>query len=125
MPLREAQVNGYIAALGELQESNSFPSVLPPFSRPEITRIAYELATDTGAVSKVSPEKLLIVARAYTALEAVGSNDDFFDRRTAQIRFNDGEQYLSGFIYYLNRAARNEPVAASHVREAIEALKAR
>ncbi|MEM1174329.1 MAG: hypothetical protein AAGI27_05925, partial [Pseudomonadota bacterium] len=88
----------------------------------EITSIAYQLAADADAVTSVATEELLIIARAYEALQEVRRNDAFLTERNAQIRFNDGEQYLSGFIYYLNRAAINEPIAVDRVRDAIEML---
>ena len=78
-----------------------------------------------GAMTTVAPKDLLVVARAYEALEEVRRNDTFLNARNAQIRFNDGEQYLSGFIYYVNRANNNEPIAIELVREAIETLDSR
>ena len=124
-PTRAAMLAGYQAAIMELKNENRFPRNLPEFQSPEITSIAYELATDAGAVATVAPEDLLVVARAYEALEEVRRNDTFLNERNAQIRFNDGEQYLSGFIYYVNRASGNEPVAIQLVREAIETLEKR
>ena len=76
-------------------------------------------------MTTVAPEELLVVARAYEALEEVRRNDTFLNERNAQIRFNDGEQYLSGFIYYLNRAIGNEPVAIELIRDAIDMLESR
>ncbi|MEO0615592.1 MAG: hypothetical protein AAFY69_05600 [Pseudomonadota bacterium] len=124
-PLRGDMLRGYEEAIMALKNENRFPANLPEFRSPDITSIAYELATDSGAVTGVAPEDLLTVARAYEALEEVRRNDTFLNERNAQIRFNDGEQYLSGFIYYLNRANINEPIAMGHVRAAIETLDAR
>ncbi|MEO0345561.1 MAG: hypothetical protein AAF229_04835 [Pseudomonadota bacterium] len=124
-PLRGEMLRNYEEAIMALKNENRFPDTLPDFRSPDITSIAYELATDSGAVTGVAPEELLIVARAYEALEEVRRNDTFLNERNAQIRFNDGEQYLSGFIYYLNRANMNEPLAMGHIRAAIETLEAR
>ena len=121
---RDGQLEQYINAIGVLKDENRFPQNLPSLVTPEITKIAYELATDTGAVTKVDPTELIVVARAYEALEEVRANERFLDERNAQIRFNDGEQYLSGFIYYLNRAIISEPEAVQHVEQAIAALEA-
>ena len=122
VPLRADMLQGYIDAMQALQNEGTFPDDLPDFVSPDITSIAYELATDSGAVTTVAPAELLVIARAYEALDAVRRNDIFLNERNAQIRFNDGEQYISGFIYYINRASANEPAAAEHVREAIELL---
>lgn len=122
---RDEELSQYIDAVGVLQDENRFPQNLPRLQIPEITRIAYELATDSGAVAKVEPAELIVVARAYEALEEVRSNERSLDERNAQIRFNDGEQYLSGFIYYLNRAQIAEPSAVAHVSEAIAVLESR
>lgn len=125
LPKREAMLAGYQDAIMALRNEGVFPRELPEFESPDITSLAYELATDAGAVTTVAPEELLVVARAYEALEEVRRNDTFLNERNAQIRFNDGEQYLSGFIYYLNRAIGNEPVAIELVREAIDMLESR
>lgn len=124
LPKREAMLAGYQEAIMALRNEGVFPRELPEFQSPDITSLAYELATDAGAVT-VAPEELLVVARAYEALEEVRRNDTFLNERNAQIRFNDGEQYLSGFIYYLNRAIGNEPVAIALIRDAIEMLESR
>ncbi|MEM6808794.1 MAG: hypothetical protein AAGA41_01890 [Pseudomonadota bacterium] len=124
-PLRSDMLEEFEEAIMVLKNENRFPDNFPAFRSPDITSIAYELATDSGAVTGVPPKDLLIMARAYEALEEVRRNDTFLNERNAQIRFNDGEQYISGFIYYLNRAKMNEPVAINHVRAAIEALDAR
>lgn len=124
-PSRESMLVGYQKAVMELRNEGRFPNELPEFQSPDITSIAYELATDAGAVTTVAPEELLVVARAYEALEEVRRNDTFLNQRNAQIRFNDGEQYLSGFIYYVNRATNNEPIAIGFVCEAIETLEKR
>ena len=123
VPKRKAMLAGYEKAITELRNGGPFPRELPEFQSPDITSLAYELATDSGAATTVDPEKLLVVARAYEALEEVRRNDTFLNERNAQIRFNDGEQYLSGFIYYINRALGNEPAAIEFVREAIEMLE--
>lgn len=105
-----------------LIEENQFPQELPQNSSPAITTIAYELATDSRAVTSIVAEDLLVIARAYESLESVQRNEFFLENRNAQIRFNDGEQYLSGFIYYVNRAMGNEPEAIEQVRAAITLL---
>lgn len=120
--LRRDALEGYLAAMDELKGSGRFSDNLPVLVTPEITTIAYDLATDSGAVTKVATEDLLTVARAYEALESVRRNDVFLAERNAQIRFNDGEQYISGFIYYTYRAIHNEPLAAEHVRNALVQL---
>lgn len=122
-PTRQAMLKAYLAAMDQLKTENVFPSNLPPFQSPDITSLAYELATDSGAITTVEPRDLLVIARAYESLDDVRRNDGFLDARNAQIRFNDGEQYLSGFIYYVNRASINEPAAIENVREAIELLE--
>ncbi|MEM8500301.1 MAG: hypothetical protein AAF542_19965 [Pseudomonadota bacterium] len=122
---REAMLADYQKAIMVLRDEGRFPAQMPNFQSPEITVLAYELATDVGAVTTVAPEELLVVARAYEALEEVRRNDTFLSERNAQVRFNDGEQYLSGFIYYINMAMGNEPAAIEYVRDAIEMLEAR
>jgi len=122
---RDESLLGFQKAIVILRDENRFPDELPLFLSPEITNIAYELATDSGAVTSVPAEDLLVIARAYAALESVQANDRFLNERNAQIRFNDGEQYLSGFIYYINRAKFNEPAAVEAVRNAINALDER
>ncbi|MEN1726844.1 MAG: hypothetical protein AAGJ52_00265 [Pseudomonadota bacterium] len=125
IPTRGGLMDQYVEVLGVLRREGTFPEELPQFVTPQITSIAYELATDSGAVTIVEPEDLLTVAQAYEALRDVRRNDVFLDERNAQIRYADGEQYLSGFVYYLNRALGNEPRAAGQVRVAIEALTLR
>ncbi len=125
VPLRPAMLEGYLAGLEQLKNTGSFPADLPDFITPDITSIAYELATDSGAVTTVAAEELLVIAQAYAALSEVSRNDIFLTERNAQIRFNDGEQYLSGFVYYINRASNNEPAAIDQVRRAITALDER
>lgn len=120
---RDGQLEQFMEAIGVFKDEDVFPQNLPRLEIPEITRIAYELATDSGAVAKVDPAELIIVARAYEALEEVRSNERSLDERNAQIRFNDGEQYLSGFIYYLNRAQTAEPEAVVHIGQAIAVLE--
>ncbi len=105
-----------------LQNEGRFPYDIPSLETPEITTIAYDLATDSGAVTTVSASELLVIARAYEALDKVRGNDDFLQNRNAQIRFGDGEQYISGFIYYVNQASANEPEAIEYVRNALELL---
>ena len=125
VPDRPAMLNSYIEVMNTFQTEGKFPPVLPDFVSPDITSIAYELATDSGAVTTVEPHELLVIARAYESLDTVRRNDTFLNNRNAQIRFNDGEQYLSGFIYYLNRASMNEPEAIEDVRTAIDLLDKR
>ncbi|MEM6513805.1 MAG: hypothetical protein AAF660_12390, partial [Pseudomonadota bacterium] len=121
-PSRDEQLQVYIEAMGVLQNEGRFPYDLPRLDTPEITTIAYDLATDSGAVTTVSTDDLLLIAKAYEALDRVQGNDDFLQSRNAQIRFGDGEQYISGFIYYVNQASANEPNAIEHVRKALELL---
>ena len=123
IPTRAGLLEAYQEAIMELINEQQFPQDLPVFLSPDVTSIAYELATDSGAVASVAPEDLLVIARAYESLDDVRRNDVFLDQRNAQIRFNDGEQYLSGFIYYINRASSNEPRAAANVRRAITLLE--
>ncbi|MEM8984482.1 MAG: hypothetical protein AAGC71_15730 [Pseudomonadota bacterium] len=125
VPKREAMLADYQRAISDLRSEGKFPNPMPEFRSPEITSLAYELATDVGAVTTVAPEELLIVARAYEALDDVRQNDTFLNQRNAQVRFNDAEQYLSGFVYYINRAMGNEPDAIDHVSEAIAMLENR
>ncbi|MEM9334866.1 MAG: hypothetical protein AAGA33_08435 [Pseudomonadota bacterium] len=122
IPMRAQMLSEYQVAITALRDEGVFPAQTPKFESPEITSIAYQLAADADAVTSVATEELLIIARAYEALQEVRRNDAFLTERNAQIRFNDGEQYLSGFIYYLNRAAINEPIAVDRVRDAIEML---
>ena len=79
-------------------------------------------ATTSGAVTAVSAADLLVIAKAYEALEAVKRNDRFLGERNAQIRFNDAEQYISGFIYYVNQAQGNEASAMEQISEALRLL---
>ncbi|MEO0972188.1 MAG: hypothetical protein AAFX85_03770 [Pseudomonadota bacterium] len=122
VPTRADTLEGYLAGLESLKSTGAFPNHLPEFLTPDITSIAYELATDSGAVTTVAAKELLVIAQAYAALEEVRRNDLFLTQRNAQIRFNDGEQYLSGFVYYINRASANEPAAIDQVQKAIETL---
>lgn len=119
---REEMLEGYIGALDDFIDTGVFPSRLPVFKVPEITDVAYQLASDSGVISGVEPNELIVIARAYEALKEVRGNEVFLNNRNAQIRFRDGEQYLSGFIYFANRAMVNEPAAIVSVREAIELL---
>ncbi|NRA30513.1 MAG: hypothetical protein HRU11_09650 [Parvularculaceae bacterium] len=121
-PSREQMLQDFVAAMATLQKDNTFPTPFPEFAIPEITNIAYELATDSGAVTQLSTDGVLVIARAYDALADVEANADFLDRRNAQIRYDDGEQYLSGFIYYANRAIISEPDAIERLQEAIAVL---
>ncbi len=121
---REDMLQGYITALDEFVDSGQFPQILPEYNVPEITDVAYQLATDSGVISRVAPSDLIVIARAYEALNEVRANEVFLNNRNAQIRFRDGEQYLSGFIYFANRAMVNEPAAILSVRQAIELLEA-
>lgn len=125
IPLRGEQVEFYNDAIQVLTDEGRFPRQLPDFESPQITSLAYELATDSGAVTIVDPEALLLVAKAYEALSDVRENDEFLNSRNAQIRFNDGEQYLSGFLYYLGRAMDNEPTAVVQVEAALAVLASR
>ncbi|MEM1264057.1 MAG: hypothetical protein AAGH76_16790, partial [Pseudomonadota bacterium] len=122
---REGLLSEYQVAIMALRNEGKFPETMPKFRSPDITSIAYELATDARAITTVAPEELLVVARAYEALEEVRRNDTFLNQRNAQVRFNDGEQYLSGFVYYINRALGNEPIAIDYVRQAIAMLESR
>jgi len=119
---RQTTLDDYIAALDTLVEDNVFPEAIPFISFPAITTIAYELATDSGSVTTVDPADLIVIARAYGALNDVRRNEAFLDNRNAQIRYRDGEQYISGFIYYTNRAMMAEPEAIKHVRAALAVL---
>ena len=120
--MRQEMLDGYITALDELVDTGVFPQELPSLQVPAITDVAYNLATDSGVLSRIEPTDVLIVARAYEALEAVDDNQVFLNNRNAQIRFRDGEQYISGFIYFSNRALSNEPEAIEAVKAAIATL---
>lgn len=124
-PTRPELLQAYQEGITKLIEENQFPQDLPQTSSPAITTIAYELATDSRAVASIVAEDLLVIAGAYESLESVQRNEFFLENRNAQIRFNDGEQYLSGFIYYVNRAMGNEPDAIEQVRAAITLLDQR
>jgi len=119
---REDMLQGYIDALETFIDTGRFPQILPEYKVPDITDVAYQLATDSGVISGIEPNELIVVARAYEALKEVRGNEVFLNNRNAQIRFRDGEQYLSGFIYFANRAIVNEPAAIVAVRDAIELL---
>ncbi|MEM9384867.1 MAG: hypothetical protein AAGA68_07380 [Pseudomonadota bacterium] len=125
VPTRPRMLEGYIAACGQLQDEGRFPTDLPDFTTPDVTSIAYELATDSGAVTTVAVEELLVIAQAYAAINKVRENDLFLTDRNAQIRYNDGEQYLSGFVYYINRASINEPIAIEAIERAMLVLDTR
>ena len=112
----------YIDAIGVYNETGGFPPDFTEPVSPRITSVAYKLATESGAVSMVDPSNLIMIGRAYEALDQVASNVEFLDDRNAQVRFQDGEQYISGFIYYTNRATNNEPIAISEIRSALNAL---
>lgn len=122
VPRRASMLEAYQKAMVALMDDNVFPSTLPDFETPQVTSLAYELATDSGAVVEVEASDLLVIARAYESLDEVRRNELFLNNRNAQIRFNDGEQYLSGFIYYLNRAEFSEPAAIADIQEAIVLL---
>ncbi|MEL6366436.1 MAG: hypothetical protein AAFR91_08335 [Pseudomonadota bacterium] len=124
-PSRPELLLAYQEAIQSLIREQQFPQDLPRTVPPEITIVAYELATDSGAIASVKAADLLVIASAYEALEKVRRNEIFLENRNAQIRFNDGEQYLSGFIYYFNRAMGNEPRAIAKVREALALLDSR
>ncbi len=121
-PSRPELLLAYQEAIQSLIREKQFPQDLPRTVPPEITIVAYELATDSGAIASVEASDLLVIASAYEALEKVRRNEIFLENRNAQIRFNDGEQYLSGFIYYFNRAMGNEPRAIAKVQEALVLL---
>jgi hypothetical protein len=123
-PQRPEMLQDFIDAMSELEETGTFPQNFPRLETPEITTIAYDLATDSGAVTTVPAEELLVIAQAYEALDKVKRNDIFLNERNAQIRFKDAEQYISGFIYYVNRAISNEPAAIEDVKDALELLDA-
>ncbi len=121
-PLRPDMLQSFIDGMTELEETGTFPQDLPRLETPKITTIAYDLATDSGAVTFVSANELLVIAQAYEVLDKVKRNETFLNERNAQIRFNDAEQYISGFIYYTNRAIYNEPAAIEGVKEALALL---
>ena len=119
VPGRQALLDGYINAMQQLKDTGQYPTSMPTLEKPNITRIAYDLATDSGAVTQVPAADLLVMARAYEVLSTVKNNDVFLNNRNAQVRFNDAEQYISGFIYYTNLTLGNEPLAIERVEEAI------
>lgn len=119
---REDMLGDFISSMDQFVASGEFPTDLPDYDPPEITRVAYQLATDSGVISKIEPSDLIVIARAYEALAVVKRNETFLSNRNAQIRFGDAEQYLSGFIYFTNQAMTNEPAAIASVKDAIELL---
>ena len=119
---REDMLASYIDALDSFQKSGEFPTDMPPIDPPEITNVAYQLATDSGVISRIEPAELIVIAQAYEALASVKGNRAFLSNRNAQIRFGDAEQYLSGFIYFTNQSMANEPAAIVSVKTAIELL---
>lgn len=119
---RQEMLDSYIAALDALVDTGVFPRELPILQVPEITNVAYQLATDSGVLSRIEPDDVIVVARAYQALASVQDNQVFLNNRNAQIRFRDGEQYISGFIYFSNRALSNEPDAIVAIEAAIATL---
>lgn len=121
-PSRRGSLQAYENAITQLVKENKFPQNLPLFQLPTVTNLAYQLATDSGAVTAVDAEDLLVIARAYESVEDIRRNEIFLDERNAQVRFNDGEQYLSGFIYYLNRAIAAEPDTMQDIEKAIDLL---
>ncbi|MEO1034347.1 MAG: hypothetical protein AAFX44_02190 [Pseudomonadota bacterium] len=54
---RPTLLEGYMNAMKQLHDESVSPADLPYLVAPEITGIAYELATDSGAVTNVAPEK--------------------------------------------------------------------
>lgn len=121
-PTRDEMLSNYIGALDGLVDTGQFPQNLPRLDVPNITDVAYQLATESGVLSRIEPVDLIVIAKAYEALDSVEDNQLFLNNRNAQIRFRDGEQYISGFIYFANRAMVNEPEAIEAVRAAIEVL---
>lgn len=119
---RQAMHDGYVEALNKMVDTGQFPRDLPQYRAPELTDVAYQLASESGAISRIQPDQLIVIAKAYEALDEVRRNETFLDNRNAQIRFRDGEQYLSGFIYFANRALINEPDAIRKVEAAIGLL---
>ena len=121
-PTRDEMLSNYIGALDGLVETGQFPQNLPRLDVPNVTDVAYQLATESGVLSRIEPADLIVIAKAYEALDSVEDNQLFLHNRNAQIRFRDGEQYISGFIYFANRAMVNEPEAIDAVRAAIRVL---
>jgi len=119
---REGGLAAYNDALAELSETQELPNSLPQLQFPEITNIAYRIATDAGVIAEIDPTELLIIAQAYEAIQEVESNRSFLDNRNAQIRYEDDEQFLSGFIYYSNRALVSEPAAINAVGRALSVM---
>lgn len=120
--VRDPMLREYLVALNALEESDRFPAELEHPPLPDVTNIAYRIAADSGVIADIDPAELLLIARAYEAIQEVGSNEVFLDNRNAQIRYRDGEQYLSGFIYYSNRAIASEPDAIQSIKDALEVM---
>lgn len=109
----------------DLQETGVFPdyATIPSIGAPELTDIAFSLGRETGALAPLDVEVQLAFARAYRAIEEVDENEDNLGRRNAQVRYNDGLQYLSGQLYYFVSAVENEQTALDRIDAALAALE--
>jgi hypothetical protein len=113
------------ALVAELQETGVFPDYtsIPGIGAPELTDIAFSLGRETGALAPLEVEVQLALARAYRAIEEVDENEDNLGRRNAQVRDNDGLQYLSGQLYYFVSAIENGETALDRIDAAFAALE--
>ena len=90
-----------------------------------LSLVRAELSQNLAELMRVAPSREVMLQGFLAAIDtqkAVRRNVDFLDARNAQVRFIDGEQYLSGFIHYINRASVNEPNAIDDVQAALDLL---
>lgn len=100
------------------------PQDIPEPVRPDISTVAFEIGVATGALAPLPAETQIALARAYKAIGEIEQNEANLGFRNAQIRYNDGLQYLSGRLYYLTGAIGLEQAALDDIDAALAVLAA-
>lgn len=101
------------------------PGTIPETRHPVLLDVAYELSRETGALAPLETDTMVRIALAYRAVAQLDLTADQLSQRNAQIRYQDGIQYLSGRLFYFNDAINHGEEALIEIDQALAALEAR
>lgn len=112
--------------VADLAGGGDFPSgdAMRFANAPVLSTAAYSMAVSTGALERAPTDALIDISFAYQRIAQVERASLSLSERNAQVRYNDGVQYLSGFIYFFASIISAEEAALTAIEEAQAAISA-
>ncbi|WP_421790509.1 hypothetical protein [Hyphobacterium sp.] len=90
---------------------------------PVLSTAAYSMAVNTGALERAPTDALIAISLAYQRIGQVDRVSISLAERNAQVRYNDGVRYLSGFVYFYGSIISTEEAALSTIAQARAAIE--